>query len=132
MSSFRTYTVRVRDQHTKFGLSIGGVSYEWSFTDLFKASSEKEILFLDIESLGVLDTDPWFESIPKQPTLRRLVAEIIRIEKADCSYPCIVVEGIGVIDGAHRIVKTYLQNKSKINCVVFTIPELMKISHTMK
>ena len=129
MPTFNHHSVRARNKQTKFGIIIGGLTYEWQFDNLFTASRTKPIVALDIESLGVLDTDPWFGSVPLKPTLRRIAIEIKRIESSDCSYPCIIVTEIGLIDGFHRLLKNYLQGISMVNCVEFTISELMKLPH---
>jgi len=41
-----------------------------------------------------------------------------RIHKADLSYP-IIVTGINIVDGYHRIAKAYLEGRKEINAYIF-------------
>ena len=45
--------------------------------------------------------------------------EVMRIKKADTSYPIMLNSRYNIIDGAHRYVKHILENKKKIAAYVF-------------
>lgn len=115
---------------TKLGLVIGGINFWWEFSQLFKHSLNLPTKFVEIEKLNKLDTDHWFESRSPQPTLHAIAAEIKRIERADTTYPCIIISGLGMVDGSHRMMKAHLSDRTKIKCVEFTISDLMEIPHS--
>lgn len=51
--------------------------------------------------------------------------EMERIEKSNLKYP-IIISGNNIIDGVHRLAKSYLNNKKKIKTYIFSNAEMNK------
>ena len=128
----QTYIVQIGDRQERFGILHRGMRHEWLFSDLFRATKDRSITLIPIEELDILDRDIWFGRTNIQPTLRNIASEIVRIDKSDCQFPAIVVEGIGLIDGSHRAVKAYLNGDRYLKCVVIKFKELCEIPHIKK
>lgn len=60
----------------------------------------------------------------KNPTKKMYKDEIKRIEEADLSYPIIIYNN-NIVDGVHRLTKSYIKNKKTIKAYVFD-KDLMK------
>ena len=91
---------------------------------------EKLIWHFDMPVWDKDDTDDWnltpWEVIKKD---FRSLGHQKRTEKADTSFPIVVTEynsRLVILDGVHRLVKTYLNNETTIKAIVIPTEYLTK------
>ena len=106
-----------------------GQTFTWLLQDIFSVSHTKQVKKYAIEKLGILDNESWFQRIRRKPTLRAITEEFHRIEGVDLSIPILMIKPFGIVDGYHRIAKAHLRSEDYIDCVEFSIPELMSFPH---
>jgi len=99
---------------------IDGKEHVWNVERLWSLSENICINELDVHTLmqKVLDKDCWFRGYEK-PTTRNTIAHFERIQAADLSYPIILTPDGTILDGVHRLVKAYMQQKEQIKVVKF-------------
>jgi len=105
---------------------IYSVDMMMAYVTLFKP----QIVQLPLEELVVQLKDNWWGDfspmdVIEHPTKKKYATHMKRIHAADLSYPIFLTNSYGIIDGAHRISKAFLQNKKTINAYIFP-PSLMK------
>lgn len=123
------FEVQVVDGRSLFSLIENGRCHGWWLEDLFAAASGKAYRQATLEELEILDTDIWFRGTDSRPTVKNMIAEFRRIERADCSFPVLVVTSIGLIDGSHRVAKAYLRGLTCLPCVELSLDELWAVPH---
>lgn len=60
----------------------------------------------------------------KNPTKKKYSEDVKRIKDANLKYPIIIYNN-NIVDGVHRLTKSYVQNKTHINAYIFD-DKLMK------
>lgn len=104
--------------------SSDGVVRTWQFDDLFRAaSSVRPVRRLVRELLDADNFDPErVRDLPPDST-RRVAA-------ADLSSPLIEVDGLGVIDGLHRLAKAHLSGETELLVATLSVDELLAVAHS--
>lgn len=101
-----------------------GTARTWQFEDLFRAASlvqparrpVLELLPADEADIGRLRS-------PSPDSVRRIAA-------ADLSYPLLEVDGLGVIDGFHRVARAHLSGETELLVATLSVGELLAIPHS--
>lgn len=103
---------------------IYSVDMMFSYIDIFGPKCQN----IEVKKLiKNLEFDSWGGNLEKyspldvleDPTNKKYVDEIKRIENANLSYPIIVYNNF-IVDGVHRLTKSYLLKKKNIKAYVFS------------
>ena len=104
--------------------SSDGTARTWQFEDLFRAASLVQPVRRSVREL--LDAD----EIDTE-RLRDLPPDSIRrVAAADLSAPLIEVDGLGVIDGFHRVARAHLSGEAELLVATLSVDELLAIRHS--
>jgi hypothetical protein len=88
--------------------------------NLWKLAQELPVQERNLELVGVLDSNRWFQS--HVPTVRNIAEHCRQIRDVDLSYPIILCPWGRSMDGSHRVAKAYLLGHTTIKVVQF--PEM--------
>lgn len=109
-----------------FSYEADGKTYEWEVRRLWRLASRLPAKFVEIKTFQK-QLDLWIgynSYIDKNNvTVTPLpIEEFERIRKADLAYPIIVnASGLYIMDGMHRLVKTWLSGGERIRVCQFTV-----------
>lgn len=104
--------------------SSDGAGRTWQFEDLFRAASLVQPVPRSVREL--LDADEIDTG-----RLRDLPPDSIRrAAAADLSAPLIEVDGLGVIDGFHRVAKAHLSGEPELLVATLSVDQLLAIRHS--
>lgn len=104
--------------------SSDGAVRTWQFEDLFRAASlVQPVRRLVRELLDADEMDTERVRDPSPDSIRRIAA-------VDLSYPLIEVEGLGVIDGFHRVARAHLSGETELLVASLSVDELLAIPHS--
>ena len=78
------------------------------------------VAYFPLSDIAELDQDCWFGE-RHLPTCRAVAEHARRIRDADLSYPVILSADGRLMDGGHRAAKAYLEGRTVISAVRFTV-----------
>ena len=103
--------------HGKFSTLINGKRHTWLIQSLIEETKNLAIFEVSIDEFEqYLDVNAWFHG-DKETTLREIISHYKRAEQSDLSYPIILSDEFGVMDGLHRILKAHLSGQSSLPVV---------------
>lgn len=106
----------------RYTLIRGGQRLSWDTERLWRLSADLPVRSVPITSIPELQQNCWFQSRP--PTIEEVAKHTARINAADVSYPVILNDRGGLMDGGHRLCKTYVEGRDEILAVQFEeLPE---------
>mgnify|MGYP000002863690 CR=1 FL=1 len=91
--------------------SIG--NHYWDVSRLIDLAKELPVMDIPMVHLN-------FDHVCRELTLREMVGHIKSVLNADLSYPIILDEDGGIMDGRHRIMKALMDGERSIKAVRFT------------
>jgi hypothetical protein len=92
----------------------------WDVDRLIELSNDlprQQVLLSDINEL---DEDYWFGDEEDRATVRAVAEHARLIVETDLSYPIILCADGRVMDGMHRVARTYLKGRDSVTAVQFT------------
>ena len=104
--------------------SSDGVARTWQFEDLFRAASLVQPVRRSVRDLlhaDEIDTERLNDLPPD--SIRRIAA-------ADLSSPLIEVDGLGIVDGFHRVARAHLSGETELLVATLSIDDLLAIPHS--
>ena len=105
--------------HGKFSTLVNDKRHTWFIQSLIEASKDLPVIEVSLSELEkYLDVNAWFYG-EKKPTLRELISHYKRAEETDLSFPIILSDKFGVMDGLHRILKAHFSGQTTILTVRF-------------
>lgn len=108
-----------REKHT---MVRGGKRLLWYTERLWRLSADLPVRQVAIESIPEFQQNCWFQTRP--PTVQEVAGHARRIMDADLSFPVILNDLGGLMDGGHRLSKAYLEGQTHVSAVQFaTLPE---------
>lgn len=110
--------------HGKFCMMVNDERHTWFIQSLVKATEKLPVVNIELKELDeYLDENAWFHGENK-PTIRAFIKHYQRVNRADLSFPIIMIPNLGVVDGLHRLVKAHISGLSTIKAVILTeLPE---------
>jgi len=111
-----------------------GKDHTWKVNDIWKLVKSLKQKPIDIKvSRFKLDEDIWFNGYDV-PSPNNILSHMRRILSADTSYPILLDKDfyskgkikIGIIDGAHRIIKQKLFKKPSIKAYIIDLSNIPK------
>jgi hypothetical protein len=94
------------------------VTKTWDVARLWQLAQALPVFDISLKELEhYLDRDCWFGG--KTVTTRMVAEHYKKIEQADLSYPVILNEEGGLMDGTHRLVKAWILGQENIKAVRF-------------
>jgi hypothetical protein len=99
-------------------ISNDTITKTWDVERLWKLAKALPVIEVPLKDLGhYLDRDCWFGG--KTVTIKMVAEHYKKIEQADLSYPIILNEDGGLMDGTHRVVKAWILGQETIKAVKF-------------
>jgi hypothetical protein len=92
----------------------------WRNDRLWRAADGLPVREVPLSDIAELDQDCWFGE-RHLPTCRAVAEHARRIRDADLSYPVILSADGRLMDGVHRAAKAYLEGRTVISAVRFTV-----------
>ena len=102
----------------RYTLIRGGQRLMWYTERLWELSKDLPVHEVPIDAIPEFEQNCWFQS--RLPTLKEVSSHAKRIQDADLSYPVILNDEGGLMDGGHRLCKASALGHSKIRAVQFT------------
>lgn len=103
--------------HGKFSTLVNDKRHTWFIQSLIKATKDLPVIEVPLSKLEKhFNINAWFHGDNK-PTLRELISHYQRAEQSDLSYPIIISEEFGLMDGLHRILKAHLSGQTTMLAV---------------
>ena len=114
MSNYKKSTVGF---HGKFCAEYDNKFCTWSIQRLVEHAKDHEVKEQSLSSLDqYLKVNAWFHG-EKNPTLEAILSHYDRAMKSDLKYPIIICDGLGVVDGLHRLMKAHITNALYIKVI---------------
>ncbi len=108
-----------KEKHT---LIREGKRLLWYTERLWALSKDLPVRRVPINEIPEFEQNCWFQSRP--PTVKEIATHAKRIFAADLSYPVILNDRGGLMDGGHRLSKAYLEGHTHVLAVQFDeLPE---------
>jgi hypothetical protein len=99
-------------------ITVDHVTKTWDVARLWRLAQALPVFELPLKALEhYLDRDCWFGG--KTVTTKMVAEHYKKIEQADLSYPIILNEAGGLMDGTHRLVKAWILGHESIRAVKF-------------
>ena len=103
-----------KQYHTR---TVGFDTHTWDVHRLVRLAKNQTSVAIPLESISELDENWWFQSERDHPTPRSLAKHMALVRDTDLQYPIILCEKGRLMDGMHRVVKAFLENKHTILAV---------------
>jgi hypothetical protein len=94
--------------------------YIWDVHNLVELSKDFPVKEVPLTSISEIEQNYWYDcpNGPK-PILRDIAIHAKLINEADLSYPIILSQDGGIMDGAHRVCKALIEKRDTIKAVQF-------------
>ena len=100
---------------------IGDNLEGWFVENLWILAEELPVKDINLDDVGVLDSNRWFRSESQVPTVRNISLHCKQIMEADLQYPIILCPQGRSMDGSHRVAKAYMLGHKTIKAVQFKV-----------
>ena len=113
--------IKIQGTHSRL---VGKERWIWQTARLVEAAQGLPTKKLPLSSFEIdsIDEDCWFEGT--KPTIRRVAEHARRIYEADLAYPLLLAPDGSLLDGGHRLAKSWLEGKTEVLVVQLeTLPE---------
>ena len=74
---------------------------------------------MPLSDIVELDESYWFGQREQEPTTRAIAEHLKLVNASDLAYPIILCSGGRVMNGMHRVVRAYCENRTTIKAVQF-------------
>jgi hypothetical protein len=106
--------------------------HEWQLSDVLASAATRPVTYVAVHDFEQLDEDVWFAGTGRAPTLRELASEYGQVQAADLERPLLAVDGLGLLDGTHRIVRALVEGRSELPMVSLSLDELLGLPHSTR
>lgn len=93
----------------------------WDVDRLVQQSAGLPRREVPIHAIQELDEPYWFDGEEPRPTCRAIAEHVRLIQETELRYPIILSANGRVMDGIHRVAKAYLEGRSTICAVQFSV-----------
>lgn len=105
------------EKHTR---PVPGGRGLWWTERLWALAADLPVKQVAISEITEFDLDCWFQG-KHTPSCRAVAEHARRILHADLSYPVILAADGGLMDGAHRISKAWVEGRTHVKAVQFPV-----------
>lgn len=105
------------EKHTR---PVPGGRGLWWTERLWALAADLPVKQVPISEIEEFDLDCWFQG-KHTPSCRAVAEHARRILQADLSYPVILAADGGLMDGAHRISKAWIEGRTQLGAVQFPV-----------
>ncbi len=96
----------------------------WDVDNLIRLTADLNVIELPLNQIQELDEPYWYESERDSPTCKSIAGHIRLIQSADLTSPIIICPKGRVMDGMHRVVKAFLEDRPFVLAYrLATLPE---------
>ncbi len=96
----------------------------WDVDNLIRLTTDLKAIELPLNKIRELNEPYWYESEGDSPTCKSIAGHIRLIQSTDLAYPIIICPEGRVMDGMHRVVKAFLEDRSFV--LAYRLPALPK------
>jgi hypothetical protein len=86
----------------------------WDVHNLIRYTQDLAVVEIPLESIAELDEPYWYSFEGDVPTCRSIAEHMQLVEAADIAYPIIICPAGKIMDGMHRVIKSYLAGYKSI------------------
>ncbi|MDR0664348.1 MAG: hypothetical protein LBF86_02355 [Helicobacteraceae bacterium] len=83
----------------------------WNVDTLIRLAANLEAIEYPLDEIRELDEPYWYDLEGDSPTCKSIANHIRLVQAADLAYPIILCPAGKVMDGMHRAVKAFLENR---------------------
>lgn len=94
----------------------------WDVDNLIRLTADLKAIELPLNEIHELDEPYWYESEGDSPTCKSIAEHIRLVQATDLAYPIIICPDGRVMDGMHRVVKAFLEDRSFV--LAYRLPAL--------
>ena len=103
-----------KQYHTR---TVGKDTHTWDVHQLVRLSRQMEPTAVPLSDIRELDELWWFQTDDDPPTPRAIAEHIRLVRDTDLSFPIILCQDAGLMDGMHRVLKALLEGRQTIMAV---------------
>ena len=94
----------------------------WDVDSLIRLTANLEVIELPLSDILELDEPYWYDSEGHKPTCKSIAEHIRLVQATDLAYPIIICPAGRVMDGMHRVVKAFLEERKFL--LAYRLPSL--------